>query len=145
LQSAVAPAGAPAGARTVGICVVDALPEVAAGVEAGAAGAGGGVDAAGAPASHWATPPWAEQAPRCVFAVEYDPSPQRAVAPAWTVECVVRLDVAGFEGWSVAGVERVVVDLVVGFFVVDEVRVALTRLATPPCAEHRPWVDLAVE
>lgn len=149
LHSAVAPAGAPAGARTVGIWDEVALPEV------GAAGVGAGLGAgvaAGAVPSHCATPPWAEQAPFFDLAEEYEPSPQRAVALAGAVplvgraEGVLDVDVEARDGLAVGAVvcfddavERLeLVDRVDGFL-------AETSEATPPWPEHRPCDAVAVE
>jgi hypothetical protein len=97
--------------------------------------------------------------------VEYVPSLHTAVAPlgapagAGTVGIcdgvVAAVALAGAPPVVGRGVEvredaRVVADVLLldedGVCRVDvAVRFALTRLATPPCAEQRPWVDLAVE
>lgn len=106
LQRAVAPAGAPAGERTVGIAAGAALPD---GVAAGASLRAGAV--------------------RFVERLEVDADfvalrVERGVAD-------VRLVFAGVR--AVAAVDR------------DDVFRVVIRLATPPCAEHRPLEDVAVE
>lgn len=105
LQSAVAPAGAPAGARTVGIAAGASVPD------GDGLGAGDGAVAG------------AEVVLRFVDLVE------------------VLREERGFAGVAVvfAGVRSVeAVDR-------DDLLCVEIRLATPPCAEHRPFDDVAVE
>lgn len=105
LQSAVAPAGAPAGARTVGVAAGASLRD------------GDGLGAgAGAVAE-------ADVVLRFVDLVEVLRE-ERGVADVAVVFAGVR---------SVEAVDR------------DDLFRAVIRLATPPCAEHRPFVDVAVE